>query len=266
MMQIRSGILFAVALLGLCAWPHVARPVNLGLEVTPGKLEVSIPAGLSYNIPITVHNSGFDSTYVQATMVDFGVTMAGNYQFEKVGKRPYSLMKYAAIRPRAFNIAPGTSQQVQLTITMPHNPHLAGEYAGIIFFQTRPQRQAHQAVAFSERVASKIYETIPNTVKVEGAITKMNAIAAKGGEIYRIMFHNTGNAHVYLRGQVAVQKKGGGAVYQVALPNNELVERGGNRLLEVTGKRLPPGAYQAIATIDYGGKTDTAGGINVTVR
>lgn len=266
MMQIRSGVLFVVALAALSVWPHAARPINLGLEVTPGKLEVSIPAGKIANIPITVHNSGYDPTHIQASMVDFGVTIAGNYQFEKVGKRPYSLLKYAAIRPRAFDIAPGTSQQVQLTISMPDNPHLAGEYAGIIFFQTRPSRAQHGAVAFSERVASKIYATIPGTVKVDGAITHMNAESAKVGEIFRIMFRNTGNAHVYLRGGLVVQTKGGAAVYQVALPNNQLVERGGDRLLEVTGKRLAPGEYQAIATIDYGGKTDTAGGINVIVR
>ena len=247
-------------------WPQHGDTLDLGLQVTPGKLEASIPTGTTYNLPITIRNSGVDATHVQATMVDFGVTTGGDYQFDKVGTRPYSLMKWSAIRPREFDIPAGTSQQVQLTMQIPADSKLSGEYAGIVFFQTRPSRQRNQTVAFSERIASKIYVTIPNTVKIDGAITKMNATSGPIGETYRVLFHNTGNSHVYLRGQLLVQKPDSSTVEQIALPENQLVERGGDRLLEIGGKRLSPGKYQAIATIDYGGKTDTAGGVQFEVR
>jgi hypothetical protein len=44
------------------------------------------------------------------------------------------------------------------------------------------------------------------------------------------------------------------------------VERDGERVLEASGKKLPPGTYQAIATIDYGGKTETGGAIAFDVH
>jgi len=80
-----------------------------------------------------------------------------------------------------------------------------------------------------------------------------------------VLFRNTGNAHVYLNGSVSVQRDGQ-VVDQLAVPAEQLVERGGERLLEIPGKRLPPGKYQALAAIDYGGKTMTGGEISFNVH
>ena len=264
MMQIRRGVLSLIVAGLLALLPQSGDSIELGLQVTPGKLEVSIPSGSTYNVPITVHSSGFDATHVQATMIDFGVSQSGDYQFLKVGESPYTMMRWASIRPREFDLAPGTTQQVQLTIAVPSDSKLTGEYAGMVFFQTRPERHGG-GVAFSARVASKIYETIPNTVKIDGAITKMSTAKSQGGQVFRIVFHNTGNAHIYARGTLIVQK-GNNVVYQVAMPENMLVERNGIRVIEVKGKTLDAGSYQAIATVDYGGKTETAGQITFDVH
>jgi hypothetical protein len=239
-------------------------PLALGLTVTPGKFEASIPLGTTYNVPVTVANTTQTSIHVLASLSDFALSESGNYEFEKLGTSQYSLLRWAAIRPREFDIPPGTSQQVQLTIAMPSDPNLSGEYAGVVFFQTRPERHAG-GVAFSARIAAKFYITVPNTVAINGAITKMVSSKGPGRQTYRVLFKNVGNAHEYLRGQVTVQK-GGNVVYQVPMPDNMLVERGGQRLIEVSGRPLEPGEYQAIATIDYGGKTETGGEISFSVH
>ena len=265
MMHKRRAIVAALVLgCTILGFRSSATAVGIGLEVTPGKLEISVPSGATYNIPITVRNSSFDPVHVQASMVDFSVGLDGNYEFQRVGSRPYSLMKYAAIRPREFDIQAGGVQQVQLTVQLPQTG-VSGEYAGIVFFQTRPGRRRGEAVAFSVRVASKIYETIPGTVDLAGAITKMSALSSSRGETYRVLFKNQGNTHVYLRGQLTVQK-GTEVVDTLPLATGDLVERGGERLLQVVGKRLDPGSYQAIATIDYGGKTETGGEIAFPVH
>jgi hypothetical protein len=238
--------------------------IGLGITVTPGKFEASIPLGTTYNVPITVTNTTDGSVHILTSLSDFGLSLGGNYEFERIGTSEYSLLKWAAVRPREFDIPAGTSQQVQLTIAMPSDDKLSGEYAGVVFFQTRPERHGG-GVAFSARVASKFYITVPNTVQINGAITKMTSTKAPGRQIYRVLFKNSGNAHEYLRGQVTVQK-GGNVVYQVPMPDNMLVERGGERLIELSGKGLAPGSYQAIATIDYGGKTETGGEINFDVH
>ena len=237
----------------------------LGLTVTPGKFEAAMPLGATYNLPVTITNTSIASTHVLVSLADFGLNDKGDYEFAKVGSRPNSILKWAAIRPREFDISPNQSQQVQLTLSIPSDQSLSGEYAGVAFFQTRPQRGQGGGVAFSARVATKIYVTIQGTEKMDGAITKMTSVKAPGGQVYRVLFKNTGNEHVYVRGQLMVQK-GGSVVEQLALPDNLLVERGGERVIQVQGKTLASGTYQAIATMDYGGKTETGGEINFEVH
>jgi hypothetical protein len=234
-------------------------PAELGLDVSPVKMELAMAPGSSYNIPLTVHNGTSDATHVQATLVDYGVAPNGDYQVAPVGSRADSLMRWASINPREFDLPAGTTQQVKLSIAVPQSSDLSGEYAGIAFFQTRAVRRAN-AVAFSVRVATKIYMTIPNTVKLAGAITKMTASAGSGEETYRVLFKNLGNAHVYLRGELDISK-GGQTVERIKMPDEMLVERGGERLVELSGNALPAGKYDATATIDYGGKTMTGGEI-----
>ena len=95
----------------------------------------------------------------------------------------------------------------------------------------------------------------------------MIAVANPRGQIYRVTFKNTGNAHTYVRGQLAVQQ-GSNVVEQLNLADGQLVEAAAAiESSKWTGKKLPPGSYQAIAhTVDYGGKTETGGAIAFEVH
>ena len=255
----------AIALLSLLALlPIPGSSYGIGLDVSPAKLEVTIPPGAFKSIPITVHNSSLDPVHIQVSLADFSLNLLGQYNFQRPGSRPDSLMRWATVRPREFDLPANTTQQVQFTLSIPDSKALKGEYAGVVFFQTRPLRGAGQRIAFSARVASKIYASIPGTVKINGAIVKMAALRSPIGEQYHVLFRNLGNAHVYLRGNLQIERNGV-TVDRIPLPNQALCERGQDRLLEVRGKQLPAGSYQAIATIDYGGSTDTGGAIGFKV-
>lgn len=255
--------LLSVLVAGLAFSPGSAQTTvsGVGLTVSPAKFEISMPPGTVYNIPVTIQNGTTSATHIQASTVDFAILQNGEAQFLPVGSRPYSLMKWASINPREFDLAAGNTQQVRVSLSIPKKD-LSGEYAGIVFFQTRPTRTGPGRVAFSVRIATKIYMTIPDTVKIDGAITKMNAVNSPRGEMYRILFKNTGNAHVYLNsGELQVRSASGDLVDRLTLPRNALVERGGSLLIQLSGKSLPQGKYQAVATVDYGGKTMTGGEI-----
>lgn len=236
----------------------------MGVNVSPAKLEFSMAAGNSYTIPLTVQNTSASPTHIQATLSDFTIAPSGSLKFEPVGASRYDLMRWVSINPREFDLPGQTTEQVRFTVSLPHKA-LSGEYAGIVFFTTRPTRAQH-GVAFSVRIASKIYLTIPGTVKLDGAITKMYTAQNGGGRAYSVLFRNTGNIHLYANGQIDVQKPDGQVVDQIPLTKNQLVERGGEVLFRVSGKSLPAGKYQAIATVDYGGKTMTGGEIAFTTR
>jgi hypothetical protein len=246
-----------------CAMTGIApgNTQGLGIDVSPVKLELGIPPGTTnYNFPITIRNGSPAQVHIVASMSDFSVTRSGDYAFERPGSRPYSLLRWASINPREFDLLPDNTQQVRLTLSVPKSEALSGEYSGIVFFQTRPTRHNNQ-VSISVRVATKIYATIPGTVRLDGAISKMTTSGGGGDRTYRVLFVNRGNAHVYCSGQLLVQKNNQ-TVERIAMPSDLLVERGGDRVIQVTGKRLEPGKYLAIAMIDYGGKTMTGGEIS----
>ncbi len=231
----------------------VGSSAELGLDVSPAKLEIVFTPGSSYNLPVTVHNNGQAAVHVLTSMSDFTLNLAGDYQFTKPGTNAYSLMKYATVNPREFDLPADQSQQVRLTITIPNSSTISGEFPGVVFFQTRPERHGGIGVAFSAKIATKIYAQIKDTVKASGRVEKFSTERSGPGQLYRVMFHNTGNGHVYLNGRVEV-RKAGVLVEKVPIGPSLLVERGGERLMEIPGKKLEPGHYDAIAAVDYGGE------------
>jgi len=226
---------------------------ELGLDVSPAKLEIVFMPGSSYNLPVTVHNNGQAPVHVLTSMSDFTLNEAGDYQFVKPGTLGYSLMKFATVNPREFDLPANQSQQVRLTITFPNSPNLIGEFPGVVFFQTRPERRSGIGVAFSAKIATKIYAQIKDTVHTAGRVEKFATERSGVGQLYRVLFKNTGNAHVYLSGRVEV-RKAGVIVDRISIGPSLLVERGGERLIEVPGKKLDSGHYDAIAAVDYGGE------------
>jgi len=226
---------------------------GLGLDVSPAKLDISFSPGTVYNLPVTIHNNGQATVHVLTSMNDFTVNAAGDYQFTKPGTLGFSLMKYVTVNPREFDLPADTSQQVRLTMSIPNNASLSGEFPGIVFFQTRPERRGGVGVAFSAKVATKIYAQINGTIKNSGRVLKFASAKNGSFQAYRVLFANTGNAHVYLTGRVEVRRNGE-LVDRIPIGPSLLVERGGERLIQINGKHLEPGHYDAIAAVDYGGE------------
>jgi hypothetical protein len=238
-------------------------PADLSLDVAPAKYEVQVSPGTLQTFPITVRNTGDTSLHVQASLSDFAVAPGGDYVFSKPGQNRYSLAKWASINPREFDVAPNSFQLIRFTLSVPHG--VAGEYSGIVFFQTRPQRHAGPGLAFSERIASKIYAYTPNSLHVDGSIDNVTEKPLGVGERFSVGFKNTGNAHLYLNGRIDIHR-GSEFVATVALPQQMLVERGGRRLIQTLGPKLSPGSYSATALIDYGGPSLAGGQMNFTVH
>lgn len=236
---------------------------DLALDVSPAKYELQVPAGQSQTIPITIRNAGDAPVHVLASLSDFTVGRDGTYAFFDAGKTPFGMGKWVTVNPREFDLEPKAFMQVRFSVSIPSSA--TGEYSSIVFFTTRPTRRAGGGVSIAERVASKLYNIVPNTERFGGEIDDVSARADGESQKYTVGFRNTGNAHVYLNGRVEV-KKDGQTVERVAMPKEMLVERSGKRLIEAVGKKLGPGSYTAVALVDYGGPNLIAGQTQFTVR
>jgi hypothetical protein len=239
-------------------------PGGIGLRVSPGRIDLQISAGVTSSVPVTVSNTSDYPMHIVVTSGEFTIDDSGTYAFNPPGGQANSLSRWIAIRPREFDIAPQSFQQVQLSVVVPGR-QLSGEYAGVVFFQTRPGREdLHRGlgVALAERYADKVYATIAGTGTRDGRIEHLVADADGTKERYRVAFRNTGNVHEYLNGRIEVLR-GGTVVQTFTLPKNLLVERGGERNINVTGDRLAPAAYDVVAFIDYGGAQRIGGKVHL---
>jgi len=257
----RLTVFLGTVVLGLIA-TTASAPADLSLDVSPAKYEFQLAPGKNQTIPILVRNGGGVSVHILVSMGDFQVERDGNYKFLPLGKGPYSMANWVDVNPREFDLDPQSFKQVRFTVTVPAGA--SGEYSDLVFFTTRPPRRPG-GLAIAERVASKLYEIVPDTAKFAGEIDDVAAKPDSSGEKYVVDFHNTGNAHVYLSGRVEI-KSGSQVIDRVVLPKDMLVERNGKRMIEAVGKKLPAGSYSAIAFIDYGGPNLIAGQTSFVVH
>lgn len=260
--DMRRFAISLAAMVALVAALPASAPADLSLDVSPAKYELQVVAGRTETIPIMVRNNGTAQVHIVTTLSDFNVGRDGNYQFLPAGKAKYSMGTWVDVNPREFDLDPQSFKQVRFSVNVPANA--TGEYATIVFFTTRPPRKPG-GLAIAERIASKLYEIVPDTARFAGEIDDVSARSEDGGERYVVGFHNTGNAHVYLSGRIEI-KQNGQTVEKLTIPKDELVERNGKRTIDVTGKKLTPGSYSAIALVDFGGPNLIAGQATFVVR
>jgi hypothetical protein len=249
---LRAALAGAVLLmLGMPAPAHAGS----GITVTPGKIEVAIKPGAVVNVPVIVRNPDSAPSHITITAGDFTIDDAGTYTYTHPAHG--SLATWLALRPREFDVAANSFQQVQLTLLVPQR-EMSGEYAGVLLFQTRAPR-VRGGMSISARYADKVYATVEGTGKRGGVVEHIGAtLDPQGTEHYTVVFHNSGNMHEYLNGRVDIVRNGT-VLQTLPFHKNVLVERGTDRTLEVTGSRLAPAAYDVVAIIDYGGDQRTGG-------
>jgi len=259
----------AVVLCALLAHPAGAQPapnaaqLGVGIDVSPTKIDLDMPASTLYTMPMTVSNPGGVPMHIVVTPQDFRLSATGEYSFLSPGSLPYSLMKFVRVSPREFDVPPNTTQQIRVTFAMPASA--SGEYGGVMLFQTKSDRKARMAVQLGARIAAKFYCVIRNSAVKTGKVTSVVTSRQSAGEQYQITFRDSGNTHLYLKGYVEVRHDGQ-TVERLTMPADMLVERGTDRLITVSGKRLPPGRYQAVAAVDFGGARFSGGVVDFTAQ
>lgn len=164
-----------------------APAAGIGLNVTPGKIEIAIRPGAIVNVPVTVRNDSDAAAHIVLATSDFSVDDSGTNHFEPAGSHSNSDATWIAVRPREFDLEPQAFVQVLVSVLAPER-ELEGEYAGVLFVQTRPVRE-RGALAFSARFAAKIYASVTGTTHRSGRVERLTASTdSSGAERYRVDF------------------------------------------------------------------------------
>lgn len=163
----------------------------------------------------------------------------------------------------SLTLAPGEQRSLEFTIATPEDA--SGTTWSALFIQAAPSVSTVEGAQLVSiyRTAIKVFVTVPGTGRAAGEVTSV-FVDADGGATPSVsfVFANTGNTLLTATGNVSIVDTVGSVVRE-AISEDLQVLPGGTRSASVDlsdAPPLPPGVYQAIVSVDYGGD-HLAGGV-----
>ena len=163
----------------------------------------------------------------------------------------------------SLTLGPGEERAIELSISTPEDA--AGTSWSAVFIMAEPSVSSVEGAQLVSiyRTAIKVFVTVPGTELLAGEVTSVTVDTGAGsGPRVSFAFANTGNTLLTATGSVSIVDVAG-TIVQTAISENLQVLPGSGRLTTIESfgsDALPPGVYQAIVSVDYGGG-ELAGGV-----
>lgn len=192
--------LLALLTIGLFTGLGPSAQAGGGLTVAPTMVEMSVEEGEQAERTVKVSNSGSDTIRVQVYAMDFSAGEDGELAFSGPGHGSYSAAEWLSPDTTDFELAPGGSRQVAVTVAVPEEVEPGGHYAAL-FFQTASS-QSGEGVGIAARIPSLFYITVPGVtdsdVLVDAEIDSLvlPRVVQDAPVPVSVVVRNTGNVHL----------------------------------------------------------------------
>jgi P pilus assembly chaperone PapD len=197
----KKAIVIIIALTLLILLPS-ATSAQTGIKVWPTKVELAINRGETTESAINVQNQGSETIRVRAYVMDFSIHKDGNYAFSEPGHESYSAAKWLSLNETEFDLAPGESNEIDVTIAVPAAVEPGGHYAAL-FVETVPVAASEGvSVLIASRIPSLFYLTIPGVTEADIVANAdiasliLPGLVESGPVETSVVIRNTGNVHL----------------------------------------------------------------------
>jgi hypothetical protein len=204
-----SLILAVLALPVIQSAPVCASP---GLGVSKTIVKANVIPGETKGFTFTVSSSAGDpSMDIMIEVMGLGQGLDGAYQelTEADDRGPYSARSFVSVTPDGFQLEPGGSQEVAVSIDVPDNVGAGGRYA-VLYTHSTPAGQGNVGIASA--IGTIIVLTVSDTELTEaGSITDLNVAEVASGEPLDItaILKNTGNYHYKAQAKATLKDESG---------------------------------------------------------
>jgi hypothetical protein len=256
----------AIAFIALIAAPATAqpaqndRPLQISVEVSPLRVEISTAPGGTTTQAITIHNTGAAPVRVRATISDWHLSMEGAPQFAPAADARYSASSWTRLAPPEQVIDANRDGIVRFTIAVPADASAAGYRTSVLFefgpADGAPAARGHDVVVRS-RIATLIYANVGNpAAAVDLADLKARTPPDQPAQIVAVL-KNTSRRTVRTRGTMTIFDSAGAKVGVIAVPDVPVLPESEREIAidtvdRETDRRLPPGDYRVEVRIDVG--------------
>lgn len=219
-LALRSLRLLPVVLIVLTvlAAPPVGA-ADKGLTVQGAILSRNVTAGqnLTHKMTISIGTDD-EATDITVRMGHLGQSLTGTYQLLDTAPNPdLSALSFITLDKESFHLEPGGSDVVTATIQIPADVGAGGRYALI---NIKTGATGGGSVGTISAVNVPIALTVKDTaLSHQGEITDLTLEAA-GGQTLNIdtIFHNTGNHHYRIKGEIIISKFQGKTLKTIPVP------------------------------------------------
>jgi len=257
-------VLLAVLLSAL--FPLASVEASPGFTVEGALLVTEVSPGDTLTHKITLSITAADpSQDIVARVAEAEQNLDGTYKSYAIpsGQNNFSACSYITLDRNTAHLEPGSRQELIATVRVPSDAGDGGRYA-VINIQTRPVGQG--GVGISSAVNVPVYLTIKNTrLQYSGEIEAVSTGEITNGKPVDILvtFHNQGNVHFKVKGEVTVSEAGGKKLGAVAIASGTSIIPSMDRQLQasfIPDHNLSPGIYQVTTkvTLEDGTQLDEA--------
>ena len=242
-----------------------------GVGVSPPRVLLPLAPGASATQTVVVDHPGRQGTLrVSVVLSDVLLKPDGAPLYLDPGSHPRSLVRWLSLTPLEFLLQPQASQEVRYTVQVPPDAE-AGTYWGIIFFESGPAQERQEGGGIGIRVRTRVghvvYVDVGRVVRsgrIQGV--RYQPPSGREGAVLRVVFQNTGNGVLRLKGRVEVRDAQGKVVAQALVPETASLPGATHEVPAPLEKPLSPGRYVVLAVLDYGEASLIAGEARLEVR
>jgi hypothetical protein len=221
------------------------------IELSPPSQEISTDPGKKTQISVTVRNTSDRTLPIKVRVENFTANgEEGQIALSEEDKN--SISSWTKIAPQSFSLAPGESQDVTATVSVPKTGIAGGQYGSLIFSVTGSKEQ--NAAAVSQEVASLFLLRISGDIDEHLTLLSMSAkpFSEYGPVPMTMKFENTGNVHVKPYGLINITDMFGQRVTDIVVPGQNVLPGSIRNVTASLDRKFLIGKYKALAVMYYG--------------
>lgn len=252
--------------LWLLAGAALAAPVaaQVGLGLTPMKMEFPAAAGKAYSGTLTLSNSAEKKVRIRTELLDFYIDGNQTPQFLPgvPAEAEHSCRQWLSVNPMEAELEPKSQIQARYTVRIPAE---AGErsFHCAIGFTSMPTEEDLRGIGVrtAVRVVTTIYPVVgqPN---IQGDLVELalEPVLVKGKTRWRgvVVLENAGLMLFRPQGSVEVVDAGGSVVETLRMGSTPALPRRKQRYLLPLKSELAEGRYTLRARVDVGTEVQEA--------
>ena len=229
---------------------HVA---TASLLVEPAKFEFVLNGLEKTTEAIRVTNVTQLSLVINVNAYDWDLNENGDLESNKLGTLDSTLSGHIQFNPRRFSIAPGQTQIVRVTITMPEEKPL--ERRSIIFFESEQSSfSGNIQTIFQTLIGTTIYATNKKASSSVEVLAFEHTVDDENDLTLHMFTQNTGEAHIRVNVSYGIYDLGNQLLYSGDVVDTVLLPEQKHTFHLPVEENILFGLYNVIGRITF---TDT---------